>query len=162
MGTSTQKINSPIENLCSFPERKRRLTADFKDAHERHWDDAEHLYSGMRLPNADQLYGLSAECGLKHLMSRFGMQVDPNTGSPADKKDRIHADGLWSRFEAYLSGHPQATGYVLGLPNPFSDWEISQRYFPRHYFNTSRTRAHKEGADEVRRLVGKALREGLI
>ena len=128
------------------------------------WLDTGHFLNPDKISLVERALDprLSAECGLKHLMSRFGMQVYPNTGSPADKKNRIHADALWSRFEAYLSGHPQATGYVLGLPNPFSDWEISQRFFPRHYFNTSRTRAHKEGADEVRRLVGKALHEGLI
>lgn len=37
---------------------------DYADAHERHWEDAEYLWQSYRLPNADYLYGLSAECAL--------------------------------------------------------------------------------------------------
>lgn len=44
------------------------LGTDFVDAHERHWRDAELLWQHQRWANADQLYGLSAECGLKALM----------------------------------------------------------------------------------------------
>lgn len=39
--------------------------ADFPDAHARHWQDAERLAQAGRWANADQLYGYSAECGLK-------------------------------------------------------------------------------------------------
>ncbi len=35
------------------------MNADFLDAHERHWDDAEILLAQNSLPNADHLYGLS-------------------------------------------------------------------------------------------------------
>ena len=39
--------------------------ADFSDAHVRHWRDAELLYAARCWGNADQLYGFSAECGLR-------------------------------------------------------------------------------------------------
>lgn len=39
--------------------------AHFVDAHRRHWDDAELLLGNARWANADQMYGFSAECGLK-------------------------------------------------------------------------------------------------
>ncbi len=47
------------------------MQADFLDAHERHWQDAELLLTNQRLANADHLYGMSAECGLKRLCSRL-------------------------------------------------------------------------------------------
>ena len=62
--------------------------ADFRDAHLRHWQDAELLFEHQRWANADQLYGLSAECGLKAVMRALGMPVgrhgfqrNGNTGS---------------------------------------------------------------------------------
>ena len=68
------------------------MNADFLDAHRRHLRDADYLFSASRLANADHLYGMAAECGLKRLMMAFGMQTD-NTGSPVDRqKDRIHAE----------------------------------------------------------------------
>ena len=50
--------------------------ADFHDAHRRHWQDAELLRKHGRWANADQLYGFSAECGLKAVMKALGMAVD--------------------------------------------------------------------------------------
>jgi hypothetical protein len=50
--------------------------ADFADAHRRHWEDAELLFAHDRWANADQLYGFSAECGLKTVMQALGMNTD--------------------------------------------------------------------------------------
>ena len=62
--------------------------ADFSDAHRRHWEDAELLHAYSRWANADQLYGFSAECGLKAVMQVLGMHVDGHrttqgAGTPA-------------------------------------------------------------------------------
>ena len=56
--------------------------ADFVDAHRRHWEDAELLFDHQRWANADQLYGLSAECGLKAVMQILGMPVDDQGRAP--------------------------------------------------------------------------------
>lgn len=45
-----------------------KYRSDFFNAHQRHWKDAELLYKEKRWANADHLYGLSAECGLKAVM----------------------------------------------------------------------------------------------
>ena len=45
------------------------MKADFLDAHQRHWDDAEHLLQAQRWANADHLYGFAAECGLKAVVA---------------------------------------------------------------------------------------------
>lgn len=64
--------------------------ADYGDAHLRHWEDAELLFNDDRWANADQLYGFSAECGLKALMRALGgMPVDA-TGKPTSTKHLKH------------------------------------------------------------------------
>jgi hypothetical protein len=136
------------------------MQADFLDAHERHWDDAGRLFQAQRWANADHLYGMATECGLKRLMLAFGMYVDPSSGSPASK-DRKHANEIWARFETYRYRHHLGTGYVLPS-NPFSDWDVSDRYAHQSNFGQARVQAHCTGAQAVRRLVRKAQMWGLI
>ena len=52
--------------------------ADFVDAHFRHWGDAELLFTNGRWANADQMYGFSAECGMKAVMVALGMPISPS------------------------------------------------------------------------------------
>ena len=138
------------------------MQTDFLDAHERHWDDAEFLFQGQRLANADHLYGVAAECGLKRLMVLFGMSMDSAKGRPSLREDQKHADEIWSRFEGYRTGHHLGTSYALSQANPFDDWQVSQRYASRSNFDRTRAVAHQGGASEVRTLVKQALRDGLI
>ena len=49
------------------------MKVDCRDAHDRHWHDGETLYAASRWANADHLYGISAECGLKAAMTGLGM-----------------------------------------------------------------------------------------
>ncbi|MFD0391323.1 hypothetical protein ACFQ4K_31330 [Tistrella bauzanensis] len=104
------------------------MPPDFADAHERHWQDARSLSSAGRLPNADHLYGFSAECGLKALMVCFGMTM--GTDGPVDRKDREHIDRLFQRYESYRSNsrHPSAAAYTITSTTAFDDWHASQRY----------------------------------
>ncbi len=136
------------------------MNSDFEDAHERHWEDAEMLYLNKRWANADHLYGMAAECGLKRLMLAFGMQVNHDGVPPPD--DKKHADGIWARYESYRCGHPQGAHYTLPTNNPFADWDISQRYANRSNFDQTRAQSHQSGAKLVRQLVDKARRDGLI
>jgi hypothetical protein len=93
------------------------MNADFLDAHHRHMTDAETLFQAKRIANADQLYGFAAECGLKKLMGIFGMLVAAD-GSPTDKTDRVHAEKVWDRYEAYRFNALSGANYVLPSPNP--------------------------------------------
>ena len=138
------------------------MKADFLDAHQRHWDDAEHLLQAQRWANADHLYGFAAECGLKQLMQRFGMSVDETTGSPVDRKDWRHADTIWARFESYRSGHAHGVGYVLPAGNLFGNWDVSDRYAHQSNFDEARAQGHQAGAQTIRNLIAKAQREGLL
>lgn len=88
--------------------------ADFLDAMDRHWRDAELLRRKERLANADHLYGLSAECGLKAIMQRLGMEMKNNV--PRFRDDRKHINGLWDRYESYRSrsNNYASSSYCLG------------------------------------------------
>ncbi len=141
------------------------MNLDFLDAHERHWEDAQLLERNGRLPNADQLYGVSAECGLKRLMIYFGMKLVPDslTGidKPADKNDKVHANKIWSQYQSHLSG-ALASRYTLPKLNPFSDWNVDQRYAHRNNFDSTRLANHRTGTELVRVLIAKAKRDGLL
>lgn len=138
------------------------MQADFLDAHKRHWNDAENLFSAGRYANADHLYGMAVECGLKRLMVGFGMAIDPMTGSPAQRKDREHANNIWARFETYRNGRVEGVEYGLPTANPFNNWDVSDRYAHQSNFTQIGVQLHKAGAATVCELVKKAQREGLL
>ncbi len=140
------------------------MNTDFLDAHRRHLQDADLLFNVPRLANADHLYGIATECGLKRLMIAFGMETDRTTGAPIDRKnDRVHADEVWMRYETYQSGHVQGSRY--GLPsssNPFDDWKAGQRYGHSQCFDNARVDPHRTAAHSIHRLVKSAEMEGLV
>ena len=138
------------------------MRADFLDAHERHWDDAERLFSAGRYANADHLYGMAAECGLKRLMMSFGMRIDPATGSPTERKDWKHANNLWARFESHRSGKVGGGDYGLPTLNPFNNWVVDDRYAHQSKFNHDGVQIHQIGAAAICELIKKAQREGLL
>jgi hypothetical protein len=138
------------------------MQSDFLDAHNRHLNDAEELFTTSRWANADHLYGLATECGLKRLMLAFGMAFDTIRDRPKDYDDRKHANGIWQRYESYRSGPRQGAGYSLSAVNPFQDWDISQRYANQSHFDRTRTVPHRNATRQVRALISKAQREGLL
>lgn len=138
------------------------MKTDFLDAHERHWGDAERLFQAQRWANADHLYGMAAECGMKRLMLAFGMNVNPTTGNPLDNKDYKHAKNIWARFESYRTGHAQGAGYALPAGNPFGNWDVSDRYAHQSNFDQARAQGHQAGALTIRNLIAKAQHEGLL
>ncbi len=138
------------------------MQADFLDAHERHWDDAERLSKDQRWANADHLFGMAAECGLKRLMLAFGMNYDTARDRPSQSADRQHANSIWARFESYRCGHAKGAGYVLPTGNPFYNWTASDRYAHQSNFDQARAEEHQAGAQIVRSLIAKAQREGLL
>jgi len=136
------------------------MQADFYNAFQRHWDDAEYLYSDSRWPNANQLYAYSAECGLKYMMQQFGMLVN-SEGIPQKGADKVHADKIWSRYETYRMGRA-TLGYELPQPNPFDNWEIGNRYAHKSNFNQAMVDKHKQGTEIVKILIHRAILEGRL
>lgn len=137
------------------------MSTDFLDAHKRHMLDGETLFHASRIANADQLFGVAVECGLKRLMIRFGMVVKPD-GSPTERDDRQHANKLWSRYETYRSAYSNAYAYILPSQNPYEDWSIEQRYVDSADILLSTVEKHREAANKVAALVKKAQLEGVI
>jgi len=131
---------------------------DFRDAHERHWEDAEYLYQDKRLGNADHLYGLSAECALKAILARTKF-----SGAQAPREYRIHIDKLWDRFRS-LAGDRDLSRYASMLPenNAFSDWQVAQRYCNRTSFTRQAVENHRWGAERVRNVLRVAEVDGLF
>jgi len=87
------------------------------------YEDAEILFNRLRWANADQLYGLAAECGLKAVMVGLGTR----TKSSGDlKKHSVHINKLWNEFITFANGRNGAK-YVgdLSSNNPFQDWDVS-------------------------------------
>jgi hypothetical protein len=136
------------------------MQADFYNAFQRHWEDAEYLYIDSRWPNADQLYAYSTECGLKCLMLQFGMPVNQK-GTPLKSDDRVHADKIWSRYETYRMGNA-VLGYVLPQPNPFDNWEIGNRYAHKSNFNQTMVDKHRQGTEIIKTLIHTAILEGWL
>lgn len=114
-----------------------------------------------RLANADHLFGMAVECGLKRLMIVFGMQVRAD-GSPDGRDDRQHADRVWLRYETYRSGSHQGTAYATPNGQPFADWDVSQRYAHQRNFDDKRVLAHQSAALAVSGLMKRARADGLI
>jgi hypothetical protein len=139
------------------------MQADFQDAHERHWQDAELLFNAQRLANADHLYGVAVECGLKRMMQAFRMETDHR--GPKLAVDRKHVNELWDRFETYQTGRHGRLGYELPKENPFDSqykWDVAQRYASRQHFDEARVLAHRACANLVRGLIKKATMEDLL
>ena len=92
--------------------------ADFHDAHLRHWQDAELLFEHQRWANADQLYGLSAECGLKAVMLVLKVGVGPK--GELRTEYRKHVNDLWPKWFTLVGGR-NGSRYLRMLPseNPF-------------------------------------------
>ena len=140
--------------------------ADFTDAHHRHWQDAELLFANGRWPNADQLYGFSAECGLKTVMQALGMPVDPTTGNPAQSAHRKHVQDLWPEFAKFVAFTQGRKGgrYLHLLPGgkPFASWSHHDRYVNRRSFPKQDVEQHQKAARGIRRMVRRAIQDGLL
>ena len=132
---------------------------DFTDAYWRHWQDAELLFAHHRWANADQLYGLSAECGLKAVMQKLGMSVDEGTGRPPSTYRR-HVNALWPKFQDFADKRDGAR-YLEMLPSgsPFAKWEMDDRYANRNDFGSADVELRRVATREIARMVLDAAQE---
>lgn len=127
-------------------------SVNFVHAHVRHWKDAEILLGRSRLANADQLYGFSAECGLKAVMTVLGKPLL-----------RKHIQELWPVFKRSVKGRA-ASRFRRQLPcgSPFVDWSPDDRYAPVGYVQKSAVGQHRTAALGVRRMVERARQDGTL
>ena len=139
------------------------MVVDFRDAAERHWEDAVHLLADNRLANADHLWGLSAECALKAVMLSLGMTLRPD-GAPADPKYQVHINKLWDEFItfAYNRSGVYYSARITGISNPFYDWDINQRYQHRSSITSGIAKNHQVAAMTVKQILEAAVLNGDI
>ncbi|ATG89750.1 hypothetical protein [Methylomonas koyamae] len=137
------------------------MDEDFLDAHQRHWDDAERLYAAKRWANADHLYGFSAECGLKALSEKL-------KENKLERKEFFHImeskkpSNAWDIFETYRSGHRLGSKFVMPPSNPFTNWDVSQRYANQINFDQALVEPHRAGAETILKFIAIADKEGLL
>ncbi|MBI5606694.1 MAG: SAM-dependent methyltransferase [Deltaproteobacteria bacterium] len=139
------------------------MPVDFRDAAERHWEDAGHLLAETRLANADHLFGLSAECALKAVMLSMGMTLRPD-GAPADRMHRVHINHLWNEFItfAHQRSGVHYISHLSGVLNPFANWDVNQRYDNRTGVTPVIAADHQQAAQMAKQVLDNAILNGDI
>lgn len=132
------------------------MQADFLDAHQRHWDDAERLYGDGRWANADHSTDWPSRRPWA-LDARFWHAFRYNEIGPPKSEDATPTGHLGS-FEAYRCGHHRGVSYGLPASNPFDDWHVSQRYAHQSHFDQARAQGHQNGRGQACALINKARR----
>lgn len=122
----------------------------FPDAALRHWYDAVFLEADKRLPNADQLFGIAAECAIKSALVQLPSFAEEGT---LTKHYREHVDVLWARVPLQGNLHKRFPNLVAVLKpgNQFSDWSVDQRYGSDEAIEPAAMLRHREAA---KRLMG--------
>lgn len=139
------------------------MNVDFADAAQRHFDDAELLRGEQRWPNADQLYGLAAECGLKAVMAALAEKFLDADSVPAKGRHRVHVDRLWAEFSTFVAGQEESKyASYLQQPNPFSDWSVDQRYWGSISIGEAEVEPHRQGACQAMGVLKKAKEDGRL
>jgi hypothetical protein len=141
------------------------MSVDFTSASRRHWSDAALLRENGRLGNADQLYGLSAECALKAVMVASGAQTSP-AGDLVDRAHKVHVDALWAEYHVTVQGRTRQR-YLTPLggfaENPFSEWSVEQRYYHDSALPGGAARIRHEKASRACQVVlDRAIADGVV
>ncbi|TAL50543.1 MAG: hypothetical protein EPN89_04770 [Methylovulum sp.] len=126
----------------------------------------ELLYQNSRWANADQLYGLSAECVLKRII--VGLEpscVDQATGDFTNRDHKKHFEqslskDLWNHFSINFSG--RLARHALPNINGFSDWDIFQRYAHERHFDQQRADSHRTATMALQNLLQELFTDGVI
>lgn len=125
------------------------MNEKYDEAAQRHWRDAEWLSGAQRTENADQLYGLAAECAVKAVLSKL---PGCSSGGELALGYRKHIDELWDRIP--LQGVAKLAPTLQSLVqagNPFQDWRVEQRYAGDGIVSSSSMASHRQA---TKRLLG--------
>jgi len=149
------------------------MNVDFKNAAERHYRDGELLYQHSRWANADQLFGLCAECVLKRIIVGLNPgDIDNSTGDFSNRKHKKHLEhgvadpqgnskDLWAYFSVNFSGR-LAQHYALPGSNPFSNWQIAQRYAHDNDISQQQADNHQLAAKQLQQVLQNLLIDKVI
>lgn len=141
-------------------------TIDFKNAAMRHYKDADFLFDKKRYANADHLYGLAAECALKAVMVGLDSSIaEITTGDLINQADKKHIDKLWDHFRIFLQNR-SASVYLSCVSihrNPFSSWQIADRYKNEKLFIKNTVLPHKAAVNNhIANLLATARIDGIL
>ena len=141
------------------------MNVHFYNASRRHHADAEFLMNNHRIPNAAQLYGFAAECGLKAMLVSHGLPTDQNTGDIIEKgphKFRTHVNVLVNHVGIFSTDRNYCK-YLAMLPNlpSFSDWDPAHRYYDAAKIPVSHEK-WRQAATEVTKMLEQANLDGVI
>ena len=100
----------------------------YDEAAGRHWADAIYLREAMRLPNADHLAGLAAECAIKAALVRLPCFLGDD--DRLQRAYQVHIETLWDRVLVQGDLQKLFPGLTAALQasNPFHDFAVDQRY----------------------------------
>ena len=125
---------------------------NFKESAKRHMDDAVLLESESRNMNADHHYGYAAESALAAILNHFSaFPKDENGDIIPPNHLKKHINELWPLFDKQLPSGRISAKARIGRNNPFSDWNVVQRY----WCNSSQVNLeqHKRGAKHVMAIL---------
>lgn len=128
------------------------MVENFTQAALRHWRDAECLTEKGGIENADQLYGLAAECAIKHALLRLPAFSSQGVLQETYKQ---HIDVLWRRVghQSLQKSHPRLLA-MIKAEEPFQDWEIKQRYCADGGISHEKMKPHQEAAKKLLTFTG--------
>jgi hypothetical protein len=145
-------------------------TVDFPSAAKRHWQDASSLEVSGRAANAGQLYGFSAECGIKALLVALGYPTDadgspartPPAGTPQVRKHIHQLVSIIGNIQSDIVGRSGAK-YSAMFPNitNFANWSTDHRYWTDTAIPNSLP-AWKAAAKEVMKILDEASLDGVL
>ena len=141
---------------------------DFREAARRHWADAEFLAQSGRIPNAGQLYGFMAECGLKALLVAHGLPTEANGDIRRKPRTgyREHMPTLAQLVASLTAFHDgrAATRYLAFLPDlaHFDDWCLDHRYWGASAIPTGSLPNWRESARQVGAMLDAATMDGVM
>lgn len=137
---------------------------DYRGAARRHAADADLLLAQGRLPNAGQLYGFAAECGLKWMIKECGALVGPDNGFPRKSRYRQHLPRLIDLLDEMenLANGRYASHFLAYLHDvdDLADWDIDDRYRAEGDVNLASVPAWQNAVRQVLAALDAGLPEG--
>lgn len=123
------------------------------------FDDAQMLLDQGRLGTSDHLFGLASECALKAILA--GLGHIPNAATRPPRPFDVQVDKLWDQYNAVVSGRP-GTIPAVSVSNPFSSWNVADRYEDDSAFDRVRVVRHRDGARGAMVALADAQAQGVV
>ncbi len=129
---------------------------NYAEATGRHLSDAGVLQNVGRNENADQLYGIAAECALKAVMVCFGLPIDAHGN--VERPYRTHNPAVWRQYMTFCANRI-SNRYPIS-DDPFHDWDVNQRYHAGGGVSSASVVAHSVAAKAAARLIDEVRLDG--